>query len=106
MEAIDKKQAYDEMVAWINKQVNEPGGAYSKWYCGIAADWEERVFKEHNVPTEDDQWRTVRKCFNDDDARAVETKLHELGCDGGPRGGDETTVYVYAYLKGPTTIEA
>jgi len=26
-----------------------------------------------------------------------------LGCDGGVGGGDETTVYVYTYLKGAMT---
>ncbi len=103
MEAVDKEQAYDEMVEHINKQVKEPGGAYSKWYCGIASDWYERLFKEHNVPTGEDWWRTVRKCFNSYDSRVVETKLHKLGCDGGPSGGDKTTVYVYAYLKGTMT---
>ena len=38
------------------------------------------------------------------DARNVEDKLHELGCDGGPGGGDASTVWVYAYLKGTMTI--
>ena len=102
MEAIDKKQAYDGMVKHISRQVNEQGGAYPNWYCGIATDLNERVFDDHNVPKEN-HWWTARRCYNHEDARAVENDLLALGCDGGSGGGDETTVYVYAYLKGTMT---
>ena len=49
MEAQDVQQVYDEIVAHIKKQ----GGAYSKWYCGIASDWEDCLFNEHQVPRKD-----------------------------------------------------
>jgi hypothetical protein len=92
------QDAYDEILAHIQKQ----GGTYSQWYCGIASDWEDRLFNDHNVPRKD-HWRTVRQCYNNSDARAVEKSLLDLGCDGGGGGGDESTVYVYAYLKGSMT---
>ena len=98
MEPQDKEQALDEIKAYINKQ----GGEYSAWYCGIASDWADRLFDEHKVPTKD-HWYIARQCHNNEDARTVETALVKLGCDGGPGGGDETTVYVYAYLKGTMT---
>ncbi len=98
MEAQDVQQVYDEIVAHIKKQ----GGAYPKWYCGIASDWEDCLFNEHQVPRKD-HWRIVRQCHNDTDARAVEDALHKLDCGGGPGGGDQTTVYVYVYLKGTMT---
>ena len=98
MEAQDAQAAYDGIVANINKQ----GGPYPEWYCGITSDLESRLFGDHKVPR-DDYWRSFRKCHNDTDARAVETALVKLGCDGGSGGGDETSVYVYAYLKGTMT---
>jgi len=91
------QQVYDEIVAFIKKQ----GRAYKDWYCGIASDPKERLFTEHNVPKENG-W-IYRQCNNDTDARKVEKALIELGCDGAPGGGDETSVYVYAYIKRATT---
>lgn len=98
MEAKEKSQVYDEIIAHINKQ----GGQYSSWYCGIASDWENRLFVEHKVPREN-HWYIARQCYDDDDARTVEAGLVKFGCDGGPGGGDKTSVYVYAYLKGTMT---
>jgi len=98
MEAQDAQQVLDEIVAHIKKQ----GGAYSRWYCGIASDWENRLFNEHQVPREN-YWWIALQCYTNGDARAVEKALLGLGCDGGIGGGDQTTVYVYAYLKGTVT---
>jgi len=102
VEAQTAQQAYDGIVAHINKQIQGGGGKYSDWYCGVASNWEERLFKGHNVP-QGEYWRTVRRCYTHTDARSVEANLLQLGCDGGKGGGDETTVYVYAYLKGTMT---
>ena len=96
--AQDAQSAYDEIVAHINKQ----GGSYSDWYCGITSDIESRLFGDHNVPRKD-HWFIYRRCENDTDARAVETALVKLSCDGGSGGGDDTTVVVYAYLKSEDT---
>jgi len=94
----EAQQVYDEIVAHIKKQ----GDAYSDWYCGIASDWGDRLFDNHQVPREG-HWYIARQCQNEDDARNVEKALLGLGCDGGPSGGDHTTIYVYAYLKGTMT---
>lgn len=98
MEAQTPQQVYDEIKGHIVKQ----GSAYSTWYCGITSDWESRLFDQHKIPQED-YWFIVRQCHNDDDARNVEEALLKLGCDGAPGGGDQNTVYVYAYLKGNLT---
>lgn len=95
---ISARQAYDDIVAHIVKQ----GGPYSSWYCGITSDWKERLFDDHQVPGEN-HWYIVRRCHNDNDSRAVENTLVELGCDGGSGGGDQSSVYVYAYLKTSAT---
>jgi hypothetical protein len=91
-------EAYDEIVAHIKAN----GGEYSNWYCGITSDWASRLFDEHKVPPKVHPY-IARQCYSDDNARAVENALIELGCDGEPGGGDETSVYVYAYLKGTMT---
>ena len=91
------QQAYDEIIAHIKKQ----GGAHSTWYCGITADWISSLFDDHKVSRE--HWYIARECFNNEAARNVEDALLKLGCDGGPGGGDQATVHVYAYLKDALT---
>ena len=98
MEAQDAQTVFNEIVAFI-KQQNQ---IYSELYCGIAADWEDRLFNEHHVPKKN-HFRTTRRCYNNKDARAVEKALHDKGCDGAPGGGDEATVYVYVYRKDTMT---
>jgi len=98
MEAQDTQTVYSEIVAHIDAQ----GYAYSEWYSGIAADWKERLFDDHQVPREGHAY-IARQCYNDEDVRVVETALLKLGCAGDTGGGDETTVYVYAYRKGTMT---
>jgi hypothetical protein len=98
MEVQTAQQVYNEIEAHIKKQ----GGAYSDWYIGIASDWENRLFNEHQVPRKD-YWFITRQCQNNQAARNVEEALLKLGCDGGGGGGDDKTVYVYAYLKGTMT---
>ena len=53
---------------------------------------------DHKVP-EKDHWFMSRPCANSEDARSVERALLDLGCDGGPGGGDDDANHVYAYLK-------
>ncbi len=103
MEAQDAQTARNGIVANITKQITQDGGKYSNWYCGITSDLESRLFGDHKVPRGEDYWRSFRKCHNDTDARAVETALIKLGCDGDVGGGDQTSVYVYAYLKTAVT---
>jgi hypothetical protein len=90
---------FNEIIAHIKKQ----GGAYLDWYCGITSDWETRLFVEHKVPKSQDYWYMARQCDNDTAARNVEKALVEMGCDGGEGGGDNTSIWVYAYLKGSKT---
>lgn len=91
------QETYDLIIAHIR----EEGSAASTWYAGIASDWESRL-EDHNVATSEG-WYIVRGCQSDAAARAVEKALIEYGCDGGSGGGDESAVWVYAYLKTPST---
>jgi len=98
MQSQTAKEVYEEIVALMNKQ----GGGYSNWYCGITSDWEDRLFNEHQVSRQNSWWVALQ-CYDNESARNVEKALLEQGCDGGVGGGDETTVYVYAYLKSAVT---
>ena len=99
MAALTAQQAYDK----ISTYIIEKGGAYSQWCVGIATDWEDRLFNGHQVPNRNYQWWIARECISNAAAREAEDALHELGCDGGPGGGGEATVHIYAYLKGTMT---
>ena len=94
--AKDISTAYGGILEHIKKQ----GGSYSDWYCGVTSDIETRLYVDHNLPKgENACWSIWYECFNDNDARAVETALLGLGCSGGSGGGGKDCVYVYAYLK-------
>ena len=92
------QEVYNEIVAYM--KLND--GKYSNWYCGIASDLVGRLFEDHEVPKEGHPC-IARQCYDNESGRNVEKALLELGCDGGAGGGDDTTVYVYAYLKGTMT---
>ena len=93
------QQAFSDIVAHISKQ----RGSYSSWYCGVTANVDQRLHEEHKVPREN-YWFIVCQCENSNAARLVEDALLKQGCDGGPGGGSDQSVYVYAYLKSPITI--
>lgn len=88
------QEAYEEILAHIRKQ----GGTFSNWYCGITANIESRLFGDHGVPRKE-HWFAYRECTSSEGARNVEKAFLGHGCDGGTGGGDDTAVYVYAYLK-------
>jgi len=96
--AVTAQQVFNEIKAYIDKQ----GKPYSAWYAGIASDAKTRLFVDHNVSRTNDKW-VYDQCTNNQSARNVEDALLKLGCDGGSGGGDQSSTYVYAYLKLPST---
>jgi|SRR5271155_401223 len=88
----------------ILNYVQKCGGAYSQWYCGIAAVSADRLFKDHSVDRANDSW-IYRPCASSDEARAIEDHFFQLGMKGGPGGGDSTTKSVYAYKITSSTRE-
>ena len=76
---------------------------YSDWYVGIAKNPHIRLFQEHKVEMRNSWW-IIRKAKNSEDARNVEKLIiNTYGTDGDSGGGDEESVYVYAYKKSATT---
>ena len=98
MSSIDASAIRDQILAHIQQQ----GGSPSAWYIGIASDIDQRLHGDHAVPRKG-HWFIWRLAHTSDDARAIENVFLEWGCDGGPGGGDDSTRYVYAYLKSPVT---
>ena len=96
------QQAYDKIVAHMDDQISKNGGGYPNWYCGITSNIEGRLFGYHQVPRQN-YWRIFCDCISAEAARNVEGGLLGLGCDGGTGGGDEQSIYVYAYLKSAIT---
>lgn len=84
--------------------MRKSGLPMKSWYVGIAADIQQRLHRDHGVPREN-HWFIWRRAFSADHARAIEKSFLDLGCSGGPGGGDNTTVYVYAYVISPDTRE-
>lgn len=75
---------------------------WSEVYVGVSKDAEDRLFNGHQVQKEKDAW-IYKPATSSTVARDVESHFLGLGCDGGPGGGDETAIYVYAYKKAAHT---
>ena len=75
----------------------------SDWYVGIAADPRDRLFNGHTVDEENGIW-IFEPATSDSVARDVEQAYLDTGHDGGAGGGDEGSIYVYAFvmLQGTT----
>jgi hypothetical protein len=100
MGSMTAQQVYYEILAHMKKQ----GGPYRSWYIGITSDVEKRLFIEHKV-NKDGDWWIFRACQDNSKARSVEEALLQLGCDGGPGGGDRTSTHLYANLITSTTVQ-
>jgi hypothetical protein len=99
MMPVSGQQACNDIVGHITHQ----GGALRSWYVGITSDWDIALFDDHNVPRVGHSY-IVRQCFNSVEAAQVTQTILRLGCDGGGDTVAHTSVYVYAYLKGPQTV--
>ena len=94
-----------EIVADIEDHIEDRGGPFSKWYVGIAADARDRLFKDHSVKEEGDVW-VYRRVASSAEARKIEKYFIDTkGTQGGPGGGDESSVFVYAYKIKSHTME-
>jgi hypothetical protein len=88
----------------MSRYIAEKGGKPSDWFVGIASDCQE-LFDKRRVPREGHPHVYFEAC-NSREAAAIEAHFRQFGFDvnlGGVDSGDETEVYVYAYLKSPVT---
>ena len=93
-----------EIIEEIAKHITKRGGGIKKWYVGIAADPEERLFDDHSVDRKKDAW-IYRTASSSEIARDVEKHFLRKGADGGTGGGSEDTKSVYAYRISSRTDE-
>src|SRR5947209_6922608 len=81
----------------IKDYIAQGGGKYSDWYVGIAQDPKGRLFRDHNVDQNNSQW-IYRLAGTRDAADRIEQYFtRQLGTSGNPGGGDDKTIWVYAY---------
>jgi len=93
------------IIAEIKAHIKECGGSYSVWYVGITGDRNQRLFVDHNVKEKGGDWISY-KASSSDLARAVEKYfIDNCKTKGGPGGGDDDSVYVYAYKITNDTVE-
>ena len=86
----------DSIARAIESHIATHGGAYSAWYCGIAADPNDRLVNGHNATTARNAagyW----DAGSAETARAIEQFFLKKGCQGGSGGGDWQTRHVYVY---------
>ena len=87
----------DEIKSEIKSFIDDCGGPYSTWYVGISENPEDRLFNGHKVDKNNDKW-IIEEASSSDAARRIEKYfVYTLGTAGGPGGGDEDAIYVYAY---------
>jgi hypothetical protein len=92
-----------QIIAHIDGYMQKfPNNKNPQWYVGIASDVRQRLFSDHRVSEQLDRWAYI-SADTSGIARSVETTYHNAGCDGGPGGGDNTTIVVYTYLKSGRT---
>ncbi len=85
-------------------QRNAPPRNFSGWYVGITDDVERRLFGEHKVQRDVDAGFYIYRDGDDhENARRAEESLIAVGLVGGTGGGDEDSVFVYAYKKNEHT---
>lgn len=82
----------------IEKYVMANGGDFRQWYVGIAEDPRSRLFTDHGVAEVGGAW-IIRDAGSRNVADQIEEYFTEVrNMQGGPGGGSEGSIYVYAYL--------
>lgn len=94
----------NEVIAEIDNYIQQCGGNYHDWYCGITSDPRQRLFDEHNVSEQNGHW-IYKDAGSENAARRIEQYFLNKGCQGGGGGGDYASRYVYAYRITSATRE-
>ena len=94
-----------KIIADIKDYIIECGGSYSDWYAGITGDIDQRLFVEHNVKKKGGAW-IFFKASSSVIARKIEKYfIDNCKTKGGPGGGDDDSVNIYAYKITKYTVE-
>jgi len=80
--------------ARLKRYVEDNNAIYPVWCCGVAADANQKLQRDHDVGNAD--WHMVETAATEREARLVEERLVELGCRGTQsREKNATEIYVY-----------
>ena len=93
-----------EIIGEMESHITDCGGGIGRWYVGIAAKPEDRLFDDHSVDKEKDAW-IYRTASSDSIARDIEKHFLDKGAKGGAGGGDKDSKSVYAYRISSRTRE-
>ena len=93
--ANSKQEIIDDITIYFKDTV------YKDCYIGITSDVDSRLFGDHNVSKENG-W-IYRYASSDNLSREIEQHFLYKVMDGGSGGGDEDSIFVYAYQKTTTT---
>jgi len=77
------------------------GGIYRNFYVGITDNPVCRLNFDHNIG-QANPYLFMETTINET-ARMIEKYFLDQKCDGGDGGGNEGSVFVYIYKKGPRT---
>ncbi len=99
-----ESQTISTISSEIDAHMRSSGVLNNGWYVGITSDINERLFGYHRVPRQN-HWFIYRRCVTANAARGLETLYHKAGCKGSTGGGDDSCVYLYAYVITQTTME-
>ena len=100
MQSLAAQQIVEEM----NAHMTQSGIPIDRWYVGVAADWQQRLFVTHRLP-QPYRWFICRNALNHRDAQAIALAYHKAGSTGHLGRADETAVFVYAYAITPQTVQ-
>ncbi len=102
---MDTDTERQDIINNIYKYIQNSKTYIYEWYVGITDDPTKRLFTDHQVNKESDYW-IYRKCSSTYEARSIEEYfINTLKTDGGSGGGNENSVFVYAYHKESYTVE-
>lgn len=87
-----------DLITRVQQYIDRNGGTSAGygWYVGVTSAPRRRLFEEHKVNEQSGAW-IYGKADSSLIARNVEQHFIDEGCQGGPGGGDQTALYVYAY---------
>ncbi len=99
----EKAAIATQVIQEIDDYIRTVGGGYSCWYIGIASDPRDRLFNDHSVNKDNDDY-IIRDCGSEVAASKVEKYFLNRNYDEGTGGGDDgSTRFAYAYKKNART---
>ncbi|MEI9893697.1 MAG: hypothetical protein WDN28_07295 [Chthoniobacter sp.] len=96
-------QIAQQIVVEMNAHMTQSGITLDRWYVGVSDAWDS-LFTIHKVPRAH-RWFICRCALNHLDARAIQQAYRKAGSAGPREEGNDTAVYVYAYVITPETVQ-